>query len=321
MNFQKTFDVVAFGEILIDFTFQGYNQDGQRLFAQNAGGAPANVLVAIERLGGKTAFIGKVGNDMHGVFLKETLENNHVNIDGLVFDEKYFTTLAFVSLAKNGERSFSFARKPGADTKISKEEINTNLLKKTKIFHVGSLSLTNEPSRSATFYAVKTAKENGCIISYDPNYRASLWKNEAYAKKQMRYMLPFVDIMKISDEETKLLTGVSDVEKAAEILLNKGIKIVVVTLGEKGAYVLCKEGGEYVHSVKSEAVDTTGAGDCFWGAFLYKICKSNSLELSKQNLAEYAKFANAAAGLCVEKRGAIPSMPTLNDVLERMKTF
>ena len=158
MKNTKSFDVVSLGEILIDFTFQGYNEDGQKLFAQNAGGAPANVLVAVQRLGGKTAFIGKVGNDMHGKFLLDVLNAENINTDSTIVDDRYFTTLAFVSINKNGERSFSFARKPGADTKLSKSEIKTEILNSAQIFHVGSLSLTNEPSREATFFAVKKAK-------------------------------------------------------------------------------------------------------------------------------------------------------------------
>ncbi len=318
---EKLFDVTALGEVLIDFTFQGYNQDGQRLFAQNAGGAPANVLVSIAKLGGKTAFIGKVGNDMHGNFLKETLEKHSVNTDGMIIDEKYFTTLAFVSLTTSGERSFSFARKAGADTKLKKEEINSDLIKNSKIFHIGSLSLTNEPSRTATFSAIKIAKDNNIILSYDPNYRASLWKNEKTAIKNMKSVLPFVDIMKISDEETELLTGITDIEGAAKALFDKGIKVIVVTLGDKGAYVYCKEGGTFVPPYKCDVVDTTGAGDSFWGGFLYKISQFDKKidELSQKELADFAKFGNALASLCVKKRGAIPAMPSFNEVKNRLK--
>lgn len=321
MNQEKKFDVVAIGEILIDFTFQDYNEGGQKLFAQNAGGAPANVLVAIQRLGGKTAFIGKVGNDMHGHFLKKTLEAEKVVTDGLVIDSKYFTTLAFISLSESGERSFSFARKPGADTKLSQSEINTNLLKQTKIFHAGSLSLTNEPARSATFFAINSAKKNGAIISYDPNYRASLWRSEKIAKKHMKSLIPLTDLIKISDEETELLTGFSDVKKAAKYLYDSGIKIVVVTLGENGAYIFGKDGGEFIKSYPCKVVDTTGAGDSFWGGFLYKISKFDTKieEIKKEKLVEFAKFGNAVASLCVSKKGAIPAMPYAQDVNNLLK--
>ena len=190
----------------------------------------------------------------------------------MILDEKFFTTLAFVKTAENGERSFSFARKPGADTRIEKNEINTAILDQTRIFHVGSLSLTDQPARDTTFYAVKRAKKNGNMISYDPNYRASLWKNEETAKEQM--------------------------------------------LGSEGAYLYCKEGGIQVPGFASRAVDTNGAGDSFWGGFLYCISKAGkSPEMfGIEELKEYVRFGNAVASLCVEKKGAIPAMPTLEEV-------
>ena len=200
-NDLKTFDIASFGELLIDFTFQGISPNGQRLFAQNPGGAPANVLVSAQRLGARCAFLGKVGNDMHGCFLKQTLEQEKIDTKGLILDDRYFTTLAFVNINENGERSFSFARKPGADTQMQQQDINLDILKDTRIFHVGSLSLTDEPSRATTFYAVKYAKENGSLISYDPNYRAALWENEEIAQIRMRSLIPYADVMKISDEE------------------------------------------------------------------------------------------------------------------------
>ena len=317
---KSMYDITTFGEILIDFTWQGVNEDGQTLFAQNPGGAPANVAVSATKLGAQTAFIGKVGKDMHGEFLKSVLEKEEVNTDGLLLDENYFTTLAFVNVAENGERSFSFARKPGADTKIEKEEINVDILDQTKIFHVGSLSLTEQPARETTFYAIRRAKEKGSIISYDPNYRASLWKDEETAEEQMRSLIPYVDIMKLSDEESELMTGEKDVEKAAQILFQKGVKIVAVTLGSKGAYLYCKEGGAQVPGFASKSVDTNGAGDSFWGGFLYCISKDgrNPERFTLDELKEYVRFGNAVASLCVEKKGAIPAMPLLADVEERM---
>ena len=187
---RSLYDITTFGEILIDFTWQGVSDTGQTLFAQNPGGAPANVAVAAEKLGAHTAFIGKAGKDMHGEFLKSVLEKEKVDTKGMLLDENYFTTLAFVSVAENGERSFSFARKPGADTKIEKEEINVDILDKTTLFHVGSLSLTEQPARNTTHYAIRRAKEKGSIISYDPNYRASLWKDKKTATvgKYIKYL-------------------------------------------------------------------------------------------------------------------------------------
>lgn len=317
---RSLYDVVTFGEILIDFTWQGVNENGQALFAQNPGGAPANVAVATARLGGHTAFIGKAGKDMHGEFLKSVLEKENVETAGMILDKKYFTTLAFVSVDENGERNFSFARKPGADTRIEKEEIDVDILDKTKVFHIGSLSLTDQPARDTTIYAIRRAKEKGSIISYDPNYRASLWKDEETAKKQMRSLIPYVDIMKISDEETELLTGKKNPEEAAKRLFGQGVKIVAVTLGSEGAYLYCKEGGAYVPGFVSKAVDTNGAGDSFWGGFLYRIsAEEKRPELfTMEELKEYVRFGNAVASLCVEKKGAIPAMPSLAQVEERM---
>lgn len=318
---KSLYDITTFGEILIDFTWQGVNVDGQTLFAQNPGGAPANVAVAASKLGAHTAFIGKAGNDMHGNFLKSVLEKEQVETKGMILDDAYFTTLAFVNVGENGERSFSFARKPGADTRIQKEEIDIEILDRTQIFHVGSLSLTEQPARDTTLYAIRRAKEKGSIISYDPNYRASLWKDEETAKEQMRSLIPYADIMKISDEETELLTGEESPEKAASILFRKGIKIAVVTLGSKGAYLYCKEGGVDIPGFVSEAVDTNGAGDSFWGGFLYCISKSGKQpeQFTMEELKDYVRFGNAVASLCVEKKGAIPAMPELVQVKERME--
>ena len=318
---RSIYDITTFGEILIDFTSQNLNEDGQMLYARNPGGAPANVAVAASRLGAHTAFIGKAGNDMHGEFLRSVLQKENVDTKGMILDDQYFTTLAFVDVNASGERTFSFARKPGADTKIQKEEIDVDVVDHTSIFHVGSLSLTDQPSRDTTFYAIKRAKNKGSIISYDPNYRASLWTSEEMAMKHMRSLIPYVDLMKISDEETELLTGYKEVEKAAEALFRQGVKVVAVTLGGNGAYIYCKEGGIMVPGFMVERVaDTNGAGDSFWGGFLYEISKSGKCpeDLTKEEIAEYARFGNAVASLCVEKKGAIPAMPRLEQVKERM---
>ena len=320
---EKRYEITTFGEILIDFTYQGSNGEGQTIFAQNPGGAPANVAVSAARLGAKTAFLGKVGNDMHGEFLKNVLKENDVDTAGLIRDARYFTTLAFVNIGEDGERSFSFARKPGADIMIQKEEIKEKILDHTDIFHIGSLSLTDEPGRETTWYAVKRAKKMGSMISYDPNYRASLWENEETAKTQMRSMIPYADIMKISDEEIQLLTDFKSAEKAAEELYQKGVKIVVVTLGSEGAYVCCKDGGKKVPGFQSKVVDTNGAGDSFWGGFLYKISSSKKRpeQFSLEELEEYARFGNAVASLCVERKGAIPAMPDLAQVEKRIRDW
>jgi fructokinase len=308
--------VTALGEVLIDFTDAGISDSGQRLFERNPGGAPANVLVALERLGIKTAFIGKVGDDIHGSFLRKTLISNGVNCDGLIVDKKYFTTLAFVELNEQGDRSFSFARKPGADTQLRRDELNETIIQDSHIFHIGSLSLTNEPAHSATLAALDIAKETGCVLSYDPNYRANLWPNVETAIAQMRSVLPWMDLVKISDAECGLLTDYRDPERASDAIIESGAAICAVTLGKRGSYVRTADGASVIPSFSTNAVDTTGAGDSFWGGFLYEFLKS-SLSPSNVSLDEakiMARTGNAVASLCVQKRGGIPSMPSREEV-------
>ena len=314
------YEITALGESLIDFTPSGTSEAGMRIFEQNPGGAPANALAVFAKFGEKAAFIGKVGNDMHGLFLKETMEKAGIDTKGMIVSDKVFTTLAFVSLNDQGEREFSFARKPGADTCLMEQEVNIDIINETKIFHIGSLSLTDEPCRSATFYALQQAKEAGKIISYDPNYRALLWDSVESAVAGMRSPLDYVDVMKLSDEETKLLTDIEDPEGAAKALLDKGISLVAVTLGKEGAYVCTKEGGAVVPGFESKVVDTTGAGDSFWGGFLYQLAKSGKRpeEVTLEEAKTFARFGNAVASLCVEKRGGIPAMPTMEQVMERL---
>jgi len=312
------FDITAFGELLIDYTPAGQSSAGMNLFEQNPGGAPANVLACASMLGQKTAFIGKIGVDLQGEFLRKTLQAANINTDGLISDENYFTTLAFVSLLENGERSFSFARKPGADIKICREDINPSIIKNSRIFHFGSLSLTDSPARETTYFALDEAKKANCTISYDPNYRPLLWKSKELAKEQMRAVLPYVDIIKLSDEETELITDHVDPQAAGNFLVDQGISIAAVTLGKNGVLVATKDGCKIVPGFSVDAIDTTGAGDAFWGAFLYSIGELGGrigvIKFSK--VLEIAKFANAAAALCVTKRGAIPAMPQLNAIVK-----
>ena len=310
----KTFDVVALGEILIDMTYAGKSEGGQTLFEQNPGGAPANVLSAVKRLGGEAALIGKIGKDMHGDFLRETLESENICTDALISDDSVFTTLAFVNINENGDRSFSFARKPGADTCLTKEEVKTELIKNSKIFHVGSLSLTDEPAKSATLFALEEAKKAGCIISYDPNYRAPLWKSEKAAIEGMRSILSFVDVIKISDEETKLLTDFESPEDASKALVDLGIKTVIVTKGAEGAIIRTKEGVVTSAAMNVKAVDTTGAGDAFMGAFLFNVANFGSSEIPLEKVQEFADFSNKVAGFCVQRRGAIKAMPLIDEI-------
>lgn len=315
---EKRFDVVGLGELLIDFTDAGESAGGQRLFERNPGGAPANLLTAVSHMGGRTAFIGKVGDDMHGHFLRETLEAELIDISGLILDSEVFTTLAFVGIGKDGEREFSFARKPGADIMLRQEEVDPELLQSAKVFHAGSLSLTGEPVKSATYQAVDIAKKAGAVISYDPNYRASLWDSREQAVKEMLGMVPHADMMKVSDEESELLTGLSDYRAAAEKLLEMGPSVVAVTLGGAGVYVASRSAAVHVPGFHADAVDTTGAGDSFWGGFLSQFVRLGKApeELFVEDLIRFARFGNATAALCVQKRGGIPAIPWEKDVLE-----
>jgi fructokinase len=315
------YDVVALGELLIDFTASGTSPAGMKLFEQNPGGAVANVLAAAARLGKRTAFIGKVGADMHGEFLKGTLDRAGIDTAGLVMSEDFFTTLAFVALSETGERTFSFARKPGADTQLTAAEVNEHIASSARIFHIGSLSLTDEPARSATYHAVQLAKSRGAVISYDPNYRAPLWPDVDTAKREMRQILPYVDIMKLSDEETMLLTDRETPEDAAKYLNGFGIPCVAVTLGKKGALVGVSEKTATVPGYRNPAVDTTGAGDAFWGGFLYRMLTLDKKpgELTLEQAGDCADWGNAVATGCVQKRGAIPAMPTLDETLALMR--
>lgn len=310
------YDVTALGELLIDFTPGGKSENGMQLFEQNPGGAPANVLYALSNFGKKTAFIGKVGEDMHGQLLHETLNSRNVDTTGLVSDPNVFTTLAFVQLSDTGERNFSFARKPGADCCLRPEEVNADLLHSCRVFHFGSLSMTDEPARSATIHALEIAKKAGVLISYDPNYREALWPDRDVAVTQMRSVLPYVEIMKLSDNETELLTGEESIEAAASKLLSQGIRCVVVTLGKKGAFVATAGKTSCVPTFSAPVVDTTGAGDAFWGGFLYKLLEQQIPMDNHEKLRECARFGNAVATLCVGKRGAIPALPKLEDAIQ-----
>ena len=305
------YDVVALGELLIDFTESGKSSDGMRLFEQNPGGAPANMLTAVSRFGWKTALIAKVGDDMHGRFLIETLEKEGIATDAVIRDPKQFTTLAFVGLDSNGERTFSFARKPGADTMLRDDELDMELLTNCKVFHFGSLSLTDEPARSATQKAVRTAKDSGAVISYDPNYRASLWPDVDTAVEMMKSAVPFADVLKVSDEESFLLTGCKDPEEAAEKLLAMGPKLLVGN-GIK----------EKIPAFSVQSIDTTGAGDSFWGGFIgsFLTLGKKVEEMTREDLQKCAITGNAFAALCVQKRGGIPSIPTKKEVEEFLKT-
>lgn len=308
-------DITAVGEILIDLTQSGTNELGIPVFAANPGGAPANLAVAASRLGASSAFIGKVGTDSYGTFLRNTLIENNVDVSGMVVDQVNRTTLAVVAVDKTGERTFSFYRDPSADVNLRAEEISEEQLKNTRFLHFGSVSLTTDPARTATLYAAKTAKKHGAIISYDPNYRASLWSDEATAIQRMLEPLPMVDVLKVSDEELPLLTGTEDLAEGSAMLAAKGIRLVLVTLGANGAYYRFGAHTGHIPGVKVKVGDTNGAGDTFFGATLAQLAKLENLDaLTPETLETILTVSNRAAAITTSRHGAIPAMPTAEEV-------
>ncbi|WP_277679626.1 carbohydrate kinase family protein [Gracilibacillus dipsosauri] len=313
------YDVVALGELLIDFTPHGQSEKGNYLFEQNPGGAPANVLVMLSKLKKNTAFIGKVGQDTFGTYLKNILNENDVETAGLVMSKEVNTTLAFVHLFEDGDRAFSFYRKPGADQMLTKEEVNYDLIRSSKVFHFGSLSLTNEPVREATLSAVQFAKEHGLTVSYDPNFRESLWKDRETAVEAIKSGLAYTDILKVSEEEFELLTNTTNLEQGTKLLMDEyDLKLVLVTFGDQGCFYRYKEHTGLVTSFKVNAVDTTGSGDAFFGAFLYNVLSTPQFfeNLEVEKLEKAIRFANAAGALTATRKGGIPALPELEEILE-----
>ena len=307
-------EITALGEILIDLTQCGVNDQGVPVYAANPGGAPANLAVAAARLGAKTAFVGKVGRDSFGALLKKTLSEHGVDITGLAEDPAEATTLAVVSVDGAGERSFSFYRDPSADVNLRREDVPEALLR-TKFFHFGSVSLTAEPARSTTLWAASEAKARGAWISYDPNYRPSLWQDRETALARMKEPLSMVDILKVSGEELELLTGTADLSAGAALLAAYGISLVLVTLGEDGAYYRFAGGEGRIPGVPCVVGDTNGAGDTFLGAVLAQLAARGGPEgLEKQELERIVACANKAASITASRRGAIPAMPDYREV-------
>lgn len=304
------YDITALGEILIDFTPAGADTSGDLLFARKAGGAPVNLLAAVAKFGGKAAFIGKVGDDMFGSFLRGVVKSAGISDEGLVTDPVHNTTLAFVALDENGDRDFSFYRNFGADVFLERADVNTDIIKNSSVFHFGSLSLTSETAADATAYALEAAKSAGCIITYDPNYREPLWRDRRTAVEKMKLHLDKVDIMKLSKEEMEMMFGSSD-ERAAQKALSYGISIVLVTDGGNGAELYMKNAHLRMPAEKAETVDTTGAGDIFFGTFLSEWIKNKTAlsDIAPEKAAEYLKKAIHIAGKSTEKRGAIASIP------------
>lgn len=311
------YDVTAIGELLIDFTPAGRSAQQYPLFEQNPGGAPANVLASLSRLGRKTAFIGKVGADQFGHSLKATLDQIGVATQGLVMTESCHTTLAFVHLDEQGDRSFSFYRNPGADLLLEASELSYNLIDDCQIFHFGSVSMTADPSRQATMAAVRYAREQDKLISYDPNLRLALWSSPEAARSAILQVMHFADVLKISQEELEFLTGEHDLSRGAALLMRQhGLALVLITLGPRGAYARNSHGEAWSPTYDVQTIDTTGAGDSFTGAFLYQLLQSGRQpdELTEDDLVAFLAFANAAGSLATTRKGAIPALPTLAEI-------
>lgn len=313
---EKEFDVIALGELLIDFTMNGKSEQGNNLFEANPGGAPCNVLAILRKLGKKTAFIGKVGDDQFGRLLRETIEEAGINSDNLLVDKEINTTLAFVHTFPDGDREFSFYRKPGADMMLKKEEIHEESIAKARIFHFGTLSMTHDDVREATMKAVELAKKNGLLISLDPNLRPPLWSSLELAKEQMLAAMEYCDILKISDNEIQFVTGVEDYDEGIQIIRDRfQIPLVCLTLGKEGSRAYYKDlCVEVPGFVQEKVVDTTGAGDTFCGCVLNYVLEHGMKDLNEDNLKEMLTFANAAASLITTKKGAIRSMPEKEEI-------
>lgn len=311
-------EVVALGELLIDFTQNGMSVQGNLLFEANPGGAPCNVLSMLTRLGHSTSFIGKVGDDMFGNRLESVLKELGIGSSNLVKDKEHRTTLAFVHTAPDGDRDFSFYRKPGADIMLTTDDINECEIENCKIFHFGSLSLTDEPVRSATMYALSAAKRKGILISFDPNVRLPLWKSKKEAIEQIKVGLSYCDILKIAEEELEMVTGCSTIDEGVEQLRKEyQITLISVTKGKNGSCVFYGETKLNVEPFRQEnVVDTTGAGDTFCACVLHGVLEKGIDNLSDHDLYDIAVFANAAASLIVSKKGSLYVMPGKEEIME-----
>ena len=315
---EKQFDVVALGELLIDFTKNGVSNQGNGLFEACPGGAPCNVLAMLRKLNKSCAFVGKVGDDMFGVLLQHTILEAGINAEHLIMDPKIPTTLAFVQTFANGDRDFSFYRKPGADMMLTEDELPLDTIANARIFHFGTLSMTHEGVRKATEKAVATAKENGALISFDPNLRPPLWENLEDAKQAIAWGLAQCDILKIADNEMEFMTGETDFYKGAAILHQKypNIKILNVTAGADGSYSFYGEDAPvFVPSFKlGGVIETTGAGDTFCASVLNYVLENGIACLTPGDRKAMLRFANGAAYIVTTRKGAIRSMPERSEV-------
>ncbi len=309
-------DVVALGELLVDFTSNGVSGQGNDMYEANPGGAPCNVLSFLQKMGYATAFIGKVGKDSFGTLLKDALEEQGIDTRGLLFDEKVPTTLAFVHTAPDGDRDFSFYRNPGADMMLCRQEVDASLIQSAKIFHFGSLSMTSGQAEEATRYAIETAKKNGVLVSFDPNLRPPLWSDLSVAKEKIAYGLSQCDILKISDNEVEFMTGEQDIEKGVQKITEQyHIPFVCATMGKDGSKAFYHDHmitGMPFHSEKT--IETTGAGDTFCGSMLHFILRYGMDGFTPDILEELLSFANAAACLITTRKGALRVMPSKSEI-------
>ncbi len=313
-------DVVALGEVLIDFASRGTDGNGYPLMQALPGGAPANFLAALTKYGKATAFLGKVGDDAFGHLLVGTVKDAGIETRGIIIDPTVFTTLAFVTFDASGDRSFSFARKPGADTKLTWEEVDRQLIDEAKVFHFGTLSLTDEPVRTTTQRCVAYAREAGKLITCDPNLRKPLWRSEEEAREQILWSLGQADVVKISDDEVEFLWSCTPEEGADKLLSEFGVSLAMVTLGPNGCLLKTKNAVCQVASLKVSPVDTTGAGDIFGGSAVYRLLELNKPveDLTAEDLRYIGSFASTAASLSTETPGGIPSIPEKDIVLKAM---
>lgn len=309
-------DVVALGELLIDFTNNGVSGQGNGMYEANPGGAPCNVLSCLQKLGHSTAFIGKVGKDSFGTLLKDVIQEQGICTDGLIFDKMVPTTLAFVHTDPDGDRDFSFYRNPGADMMLRKEEVDERLIQSAKIFHFGSLSMTSVQAEEATRYAIETAKRNGALVSFDPNLRPALWSDLKMAKEKIQYGFSQCDILKISDNEVEFITGEQDIEKGVlKIIEQYHIPLICATLGRDGSKAFHLGNiitGNPFYSDRT--IETTGAGDTFCGCMLHFILQYGMDGLSPEILKEMLSYANAAACLITTRKGALRVMPSISEI-------
>lgn len=313
---EKKFDVVALGELLIDFTENGMSEQGNPILEANPGGAPCNVLAMVGKFGHKTAFIGKLGNDNFGHMLANSIKEVGISTEGLSFDDEVHTTLAFVHTKEDGDRSFSFYRNPGADVRLTVDDIPLDLIAASKIFHFGTLSMTDQEVENATTEAIIQARKNNLIISFDPNLRPPLWKSLDDAKRKMAFGMSQCDILKISDDEIEFFTGEKDIKKGIEVIKNTyDIKLICATLGKEGSIAFYKnmvvEGKPYV---TEKTIETTGAGDTFMGCILHGVLENGIDALSESDLAKMLDTANKAASIITTRRGALRVMPEMDEL-------